>query len=127
MFADLLRIGVPTVELTGVFRQSAKSMIAENARLVNEGKIPSLRNDIANDFFYIFREDRRGNQDGEASLSPSAEKGFSVQDIQVLSPMRKGLDGVNNLDKTLQAEVNPPGGLKGRSSLATRFFVLATR
>lgn len=123
VFADLLRIGVPTVELTRVFRQSAKSMIAENARLVNEGKIPSLRNDIANDFFYIFREDpEEVTKMVRRAYRRLLEKGFSVQDIQVLSPMRKGLDGVNNLNKTLQAEVNPPRGDKGKIIAGNTIF-----
>lgn len=110
-FSDMLRSGqLPTVRLTEIFRQAQKSLIVMNAHRVNRGEMPDLKT-VNSDFFFL----RRGNEEGVAQLirdlcSTRLPKnmGIAPEQIQVLSPTRKGGVGTMNLNRLLQETLNPP-------------------
>jgi exodeoxyribonuclease V alpha subunit len=109
---DLLNSGaVPSVHLDVIFRQAAGSGIALNAQRINRGELPEFK-DYADFFFFAGAEPERC---AELTVELVAERiarrfGFDRRrDIQVLSPMHKGAAGVANLNRLLQAALNPPG------------------
>ena len=104
---------VPVVELVKVFRQAAESEIICNAHLINQGKMPTLSYTLkSRSDFYFFKEN---NPDAVADLIVDLVQkriphnfGFrSIEDIQVLTPMNKGVAGAVNLNTRLQAALNP--------------------
>ena len=109
-FSDMLRSGqLPTVRLTEIFRQAQESLIVMNAHRVNQGEMPDLRN-VKSDFFFM----RRQNEEGVANLIRDLctirlpkNMGIPSDQIQVLSPTRKGGVGTMSLNKMLQAALNP--------------------
>ena len=101
---------VKVLELERIYRQSEESMISVNAFEINRGKMPDINNE--SDFLFLNKNDNdkllRDILDLVTHRIPNA-KGFkSIQDIQVISPMKKGKVGVINLNKELQAVLNPP-------------------
>ena len=110
-FSDMLRSEMlPTVRLTEVFRQAQESLIVMNAHRVNRGQMPDLKN-VSSDFFFM----RRQNEEALCSLIRDLcttrlpqKMGIPADQIQVLSPTRKGGVGTGNLNKVLQAALNPP-------------------
>lgn len=111
-FSDMLRSKeLPTVRLTEIFRQARESLIVMNAHRVNEGQLPDLKT-VTSDFFFM----RRGNEAGVESLIRDLcttrlpkNMGIPSDQIQVLSPTRKGAVGTVSLNHMLQAALNPPG------------------
>jgi exodeoxyribonuclease V alpha subunit len=106
---DLLDAGVPAVYLTEIFRQAAESQIVHNAHLINQGKMIDV-NSSKNDFYYL----RQTNPEKIIKLTKQAvarllEKGYSMDDIQVIVPMRKNTIGVENLNGILQETFKQPG------------------
>ena len=109
-FSDMLRSGqLPTVRLTEIFRQAQESLIVMNAHRVNRGEMPELRN-VKSDFFFM----RRQNEEGVAQLIRDLcttrlpqNMGIPSDQIQVLSPTRKGGVGTMSLNRMLQAALNP--------------------
>ncbi len=114
-FNDMLRSGVlPTVRLTEIFRQAQSSQIVMNAHRVNRGEVPELR-DRKSDFFFM----RRNSEEAVVSLIRDLcaqrlpqNMGIPAEQIQVLSPTRKGGAGTMALNKMLQAALNPPSAEK---------------
>ena len=110
-FSDMLRSGVlPTARLTEIFRQAQQSLIVMNAHRVNRGEMPELKN-VSSDFFFM----RRQSEEAVAQLIRDLcttrlpkNMGIPAEQIQVLSPTRKGGVGTMNLNKLLQASLNPP-------------------
>lgn len=110
-FSDMLRSGVlPTVRLTEIFRQARESLIVMNAHRVNQGQMPDLKT-VTSDCFFM----RRQNEESLASLIRDLcttrlpkNMGIPSDQIQVLSPTRKGGVGTVNLNHMLQAALNPP-------------------
>lgn len=112
---DIIRSGMfPVVELKKIFRQASESDIVVNAHKINRGEQVVLDNK-SRDFFFL----KRQNADViirvlialiQEKLPPYVEaKPF---DIQVLTPMRKGLLGVERLNQILQRYLNPPDAAK---------------
>ncbi len=110
-FGDMLRSGMlPTVRLTEIFRQAQESLIVMNAHRINSGELPELRR-VDKDFFFM----RRQSEDAVCQLIAQLcatrlpkNMGIPADQIQVLSPTRKGGAGTGNLNKLLQATLNPP-------------------
>ena len=110
-FSDMLRSAMlPTVRLTEIFRQAQESLIVMNAHRVNRGELPDLRR-TDRDFFFM----RRQSEEGVAQLIRELcaqrlpkNMGIPTDQIQVLSPTRKGGVGTGNLNRMLQAALNPP-------------------
>lgn len=110
-FGDMLRSNMlPTVRLTQIFRQAQESLIVMNAHRINSGELPELRR-VDKDFFFM----RRQSEDAVCQLIAQLcatrlpkNMGIPADQIQVLSPTRKGGAGTMNLNKLLQATLNPP-------------------
>ena len=110
-FSDMLRSEqLPTVRLTEIFRQAQESLIVMNAHRVNAGQMPVLR-DVKNDFFFL--PARSEEAVGQTIVSLCADRlprnmGIPADQIQVLTPTKKGFAGTVSLNKMLQASLNPP-------------------
>ena len=112
LLSDLLRAQrLPTLRLTEIFRQAAASAIIRGARAVDRGDCPVLVNDPAGDFFFLRRVRAEDAVDTIVSLCRERlpkNMGIPPEQIQVLSPTRKGIAGTAALNQALQAAVNPP-------------------
>lgn len=99
------------IKLTEIFRQARESMIVVNAHRINHGEMPHL-NDADNDFFFVTRDDPMSIPETIADLCARrlpSKYGFNgISQIQVLTPTRKSLIGVHNLNAILQDKLNPP-------------------
>ncbi|MDR0987076.1 MAG: ATP-dependent RecD-like DNA helicase [Ruminococcus sp.] len=109
VLADIIKSGkLPAITLNEVFRQAKESGIVTNAHKIVGGEYPELK---ATDFFFMQRLDSESCLELVIELVcdrlPRAY-GFSpLDDIQVLSPVRKGDLGVESLNKRLQDVLNP--------------------
>ena len=110
---------IKTVRLTEVFRQSGESLIITNAHRINEGTAPIL-NVTDSDFFFVRREREADIAETVASLIderlPKAYGKAIKENIQVITPSKKGAAGVENLNAILQARLNPPTKFKKEKS-----------
>lgn len=114
-FGDMLRSqSLPTVRLTDIFRQAQESLIVMNAHRINAGELPDLRQ-VKNDFFFMRRQSEEAVCQTIAELMAARlpkNMGIPADQIQVLSPTRKGGVGTMNLNKLLQKALNPPSAEK---------------
>ncbi len=124
-FSDMLRSGVlPAVRLTEIFRQAQQSLIVMNAHRVNQGQLPELKV-TSSDFFFM----RRPTEDGVSQLIRDLcttrlpkNMGIPADQIQVLSPTRKGGVGTVELNKMLQSALNPPAPNKKERQFGEYMF-----
>ena len=110
VFSDLIRSKrVETVFLREVFRQAEQSAIIRNAHAVNLGEAPKMDSNQG-DYFFLCR------RDGQRAVSTVVElcktrlpenMGIPTEQIQVLTPTRKGPTGTVNLNRLLQEALNP--------------------
>ena len=111
VLADVLQSGVINYcMLTKIFRQEEKSLIITNAHLINEGKMPLIDNSSM-DFFFESKNDPEIIKNTILDLVTIRLPKFlniEPQQIQVLAPLKAGACGIENLNKVLQASVNPP-------------------
>lgn len=106
---------IPVVSLTEIFRQAKKSRIVTNAHRINQGKFPIVEvpeePDAKTDFYFIEQEEPERVRQTIIELVAHripAHFGFkSIDDIQVLTPMHKGIVGAENLNSSLQQALNP--------------------
>lgn len=113
-----------TVMLTKIFRQASTSDIIVNAHKINRGEPVGLDNKSM-DFFFLKRYD--ADKIINVTLQLILQKlpkfvGASMMDIQVLTPMRKGLLGVERLNTVLQMYLNPPDKRKKEKEHGTTLF-----
>ena len=110
-FGDMLRSNMlPAIRLTEVFRQAQESLIVMNAHRVNHGELPDLKNRRSDFFFLPARSEQEVAQtivDLCARRLPQ-NMGIPADQIQVLTPTRKGGVGTWSLNKLLQNSLNPP-------------------
>ena len=104
----------PVIELNEIFRQAQQSAIIVNSHNIIQGKIPSLDNINENsDFYFIKDDDQEGVLDKVIRLVKQRipqKFGFdSINDIQVLTPMNRGIVGTSKLNEYLQEALNPDG------------------
>ena len=124
-FGDMLRSGqLPAVRLTDIFRQAQQSLIVMNAHRVNQGILPELKT-VTSDFFFM----RRRSEEGISSLIRDLcatrlpkNMGIPPDQIQVLSPTRKGGVGTVALNKMLQEALNPPAPGKKEKAFGELIF-----
>lgn len=122
---DIIRAGsYPVVQLTRIFRQASQSDIIVNAHKINRGEHVTLDNK-SRDFFFLQRQDP--NVILRVVLALVQEKmpryvDARPTDIQVLTPMRKGSLGVENLNEMLQRYLNPPSPEKNEKETARGRF-----
>lgn len=98
-------------ELKKIFRQAADSFIVTNAHRINRGQFPDISYYPHSDFQFIEKENPQDIIDTIVNLIvnqlPRVYRFHRFDDIQVLSPMKKGLIGSENLNVILQQKLNP--------------------
>ena len=108
---DIIQCGkMPVVRLHEVFRQAEVSPIVRNAHRINRGLLPECVPD--SDFSMTEFADEEQAAVYITNLYAAATERDGWQSLQILSPMHKGPCGVQNLNKLLQARVNPPSSRK---------------
>ena len=125
VFSAIVRSGtVPTVKLTEIFRQQDGSRIVRNAHMINSGEHPDLAEN-AGDFFRLKRLQAGSMAETVVELCSRRlpEKlHLPPEEIQVLSPTRKGDCGTLALNRALQAALNPPADGKRERSFRGMVF-----
>lgn len=114
----------PTVMLTKIFRQAGESDIVVNAHKINKGERVVLDNKSM-DFFFLKRQDPNVIISVLLTLIQKKLPKYveaSSYDIQVLTPTRKGLLGVERLNGILQQYLNPPGKDKKEKEFSGTIF-----
>ena len=112
------------VRLTKVFRQAGESGIVTNAHKINKGEQVTLDNSMG-DFLYIERENAQMALNATIGLMMSKLPQYveaKPMDIQVLTPMRGGILGVNSLNEQLQKYINPQDENKREREIAGIIF-----
>lgn len=116
---------IKTVRLNEIFRQARESMIVVNAHKINNGE-PLFLNVKNKDFFFLRKNTNEEILNEIVGLVserlPNFYKFDKLKDIQVLTSMRKGDLGVNNLNIELQKYLNPPNKYKQEEEFAKRIF-----
>jgi exodeoxyribonuclease V alpha subunit len=112
---DVIDSGVAYVtRLDTIFRQDSKSYIVRNAHMINHGEMPMMDNQ-SEDFFYFKSEEVQDTSsllvDVVINRLPNKFGYSPMDDIQVLSPMYRGLAGVDALNNALQQKLNGDFGL----------------
>lgn len=109
---DIIDSGAfPVVRLTRIFRQAQTSRIIMNAHRINEGKMPDISNGKNTDFFFMENEDAEASVPQIVKLvQENLPNYYHVEpsQIQVLTPMQRGVVGATNLNLSLQEALNPP-------------------
>ena len=112
---DMIESGkFPVVKLTKIFRQAAQSDIIVNAHKINAGEQVPL-NKRSRDFLFIRREHSADIIKDMMVLIKDKLPDYvhaPMEEIQVMTPMRKGALGVEQLNRLLQERFNPPGPSK---------------
>ena len=125
VFSDLIRSGrIETVFLREVFRQAEQSAIIRNAHAVNLGEAPNLSNNQG-DFFFMCRRDAGRTVSTVVELCKTRlpeNMGIPADQIQVLTPTRKGPSGTIQLNRCLQEALNPKGSGKQEIQWGERLF-----
>ncbi len=122
---DIIDSGTfPVVRLTRIFRQAQTSRIIMNAHRINEGRLPDISNGKSSDFFFVEKEEP---EDAVKYIVNLVEKKLPdyyhvpSSQIQVLTPMQRGLVGATNLNLALQEVLNPSEHdifMKGRGKVS---------
>ena len=115
VLSDCINSGyIFTSKLTEVFRQSNESGIISNAHRINKGEYP----EFGNDFVLIEAEKQQDIVEKITKMAAS----FDLSQIQVLTPMKKGLLGSHNLNVYLQKIFNPEGEQKQEIKFGDNIF-----
>jgi exodeoxyribonuclease V alpha subunit len=116
VLGDIIASGqVETVRLVDIFRQAQESLIIVNAHRINRGEFPTTRppQGKKSDFYFMEIETPEEAvqliKDLCSSRLPKAYHLDPLDDIQVMTPMHRGLAGVANLNAELQRLLNPHG------------------
>lgn len=114
---------IPVIRLTRIFRQAQESRIVMSAHAINKGVFPDTSNGKHTDFFFIQQEDPEQAVETIVKLVkerlPNAYK-RPTSDIQVLTPMQRGVVGAANLNMALQTVLNPGQVSLNRSGYSFR-------
>ena len=110
---------IKTIRLNEIFRQSKESLIITNAHRINEGE-PPIINITDSDFFFVRRERESDIAETVATLIderlPKTYGKDIKEKIQVITPSKKGVAGVETMNSILQAKLNPPTKFKKEKS-----------
>ncbi len=111
VLGDILESKVLNVTmLTKIYRQADNSLIISNAHMINSGVMPVIDNS-SKDFFF---EEKEENEDVKDTIINLVTKrlpkftGLESGQIQILAPLKAGVCGIDNLNRTLQEIINPP-------------------
>ncbi len=122
---DCLKCGViPSVRLTDIFRQAQESMIVMNAHSINHGMMPELHHKDRDFFFLPCRSDAQLQQTVAELVSHRLPQkmGIPSDQIQVLTPTRRGPIGTWELNLVLQQWLNPPHPAKKEKKISNFSF-----
>ena len=128
---DIISTGLlPVVRLEVIFRQAKESLIISNAHRINRGEFPYLATNRRD--FMFFSEDDPAQVvahvlDIVGNRLPKLHRLHPILDIQVLSPMRRTVTGVENLNVLLQNALNPPSPGKAEVKLPSATFRLGDK
>ncbi|MCL2497641.1 MAG: ATP-dependent RecD-like DNA helicase [Symbiobacteriaceae bacterium] len=116
---------IPVARLRTVFRQANQSKIISNAHRINQGLAPVLARQGSDFIFIPVPDPRQALQQvvrlcrtQGANLLPEGVRVLSMDDMQVLTPMRRGVVGVESLNRHLQEALNPLATVSSRQGLA---------
>lgn len=111
ILSDIISSGlINTIFLTEIYRQEGTSLIVTNAHRINRGEMPLTDN--KSDFFISNKTDSSDILNTVLSMIKTRIPKFAnveITDIQVLTPLKKGVIGVENMNERIQAELNPDG------------------
>lgn len=121
---------IPTINLDKIFRQAAKSKIILNAHKVNNGESFVTKNEVnentKEDFFFIKENSQEKMIEQLISLTTGRLQKFGnydfYQNMQVLTPTKKGALGTKELNKTLQNSINPENSKKKEKKFGDTVF-----
>ena len=125
VLSDLIESGIaPVVRLKRIYRQSEKSQISVNAKAINEGSVPRIDNQ--SDFVLIPEKNQEGIEKTVLDLLGYRLKDNAgidvVHDVQVISPVKKGLVGTIALNQKIQAILNPASSRKNEHTFGPVVF-----
>lgn len=130
VFSDLIRSErIPMIRLTEIFRQARESLIVMNAHRVNHGEMPML-DEKKRDFFFLQQSSDEAVSRTITDLCSRRlpqNMGIPAEEIQVLSPTRKGETGTRTLNQMLQAALNPPAAGKAEKKYGDFSFRVGDR
>lgn len=126
ILGDLIESGVvPVIRLNEIFRQAQKSLIVTNAHKIVNGVMPDLKK-VDKDFFFIYKADKTSGAATILDLCsvrlPKAYGYSPLENIQVLSPSKKGELGTAELNRKLQARLNPKSDDKAEVTIGSKTF-----
>ena len=126
ILSDLTESGiVPVVRLNEIFRQAQQSLIVTNAHKIVNGEMPVL-NSADKDFFFLNRNNKSDVTnviiDLCTSRLPKAYGYSAFENIQVLSPSKKGELGTAELNHKLQSALNPKSDDKAEAVIGSKTF-----
>jgi len=113
VLADLISSEIfPVTKLDTIYRQDKESLIITNAHRINKGNMPILKKD-ADDFYFINtvtqEKIKRNILNIVSNYKNTPLKKYNLlTDFQIISPLKKGAAGVNELNKSIQEILNPP-------------------
>lgn len=125
VLSDLIESGIaPVVRLKRIYRQSEKSQISVNAKAINEGSVPRIDNQ--SDFVLIPEKNQEGIEKTVLDLLGYRLKDNAgidvVHDVQVISPVKKGLVGTIELNQKIQNILNPASSRKNEHTFGPIVF-----
>ena len=135
VLGDLLSSDVvPSIRLTQVFRQAQESLIVTNAHKIRKGEFPTLiapKERAGRNMVFVEVEEGEEGADRVVALARKSlpALGFKGDDVQVLSPLKKGSMGVDYLNLRLQEALNPadPTGRRPELLRGSRRFRIGDR
>lgn len=104
---DILNTNIPHIRLSSIFRQAQGSKIIESAHRINKGKMIDLENS-KEQFFIESNNSYYSSELIVRSVKKFIDQGYSINDIMVLSPMKKGILGIEVLNERIRNMYNPP-------------------
>ncbi|MBT9177128.1 MAG: ATP-dependent RecD-like DNA helicase [Firmicutes bacterium] len=128
---DIINTGLmPLVRLEVIFRQAKESLIIANAHRINRGEFPYLATN-RRDFLFLAQDDPEKVVAQVLEIVqqrlPKLHRLHPILDIQVLTPMRRTITGVDNLNLLLQQALNPPSPGKAEVQTASGIFRLGDK
>lgn len=125
VLGDIIASGLFEINyLTYIYRQASDSLIVSNAHLINQGKMPVFNNK-SQDFFHLPTADANETANHVVSLVTTRLPNYTktdMREIQVLSPMKIGPAGVENLNRLLQQQINPYQKGKNQINVGNTIF-----
>ncbi len=122
---DIIKSGVINIDyLTKIFRQEENSLIISNAHMINDGQMPVLDNS-SSDFFFdakVYLTDIKDTIVDMVTKRLPKFTNLETPKIQVLAPLKAGVCGIENLNKSLQDVINPSSITKVEEIVGSQIF-----